>query len=285
MRRIEIDQTKCQKDGICVAVCPVGVLRLQDGDGYPEVTPGGEMLCIACGHCVAACPTEAVEHTEVRPEKCPPIRKELKINFDQALQFLRTRRSIRIYQDKPVEKETMVRLIEIARYAPTGSNAQLVEWIAYNDRNQIRELAGTTVDCIRRLLQEESKPATLPAYYPLVVAAWDMGIDAVLRNAPALIIAMAPEEAANGMVDLSLALCYLELIAPTLGLGTCWAGILRRGLTQSPALRKAIGIPEGYPHYYPMMLGVPKFTYHRLPERRQPKITWRQLVFHQTTGE
>jgi nitroreductase len=113
------------------------------------------------------------------------------------------------------------------------------------------------------------------AYAPLIIAAWDAGIDAVLRGAPALVVAVAPEEALNGLVDLSLALCYLELAAPKFGLGTCWAGMLRRGLLHSPELREAVGIPKRYPHFYPMMIGYPKFGYHRLPERKPPKITWR----------
>ena len=131
-----------------------------------------------------------------------------------------------------------------------------------------------TVDWMRCVLEE--KPESVPfAYAPLIIAAWDAGIDAVLRSAPALVVAVAPEQAANGMVDLSLALCYLELAAPKMGLGSCWAGMLRRGLLNSQELREAVGIPKGYPHFYPMMLGYPKYEYHRVPERRPPKIIWR----------
>jgi nitroreductase len=173
-----------------------------------------------------------------------------------------------------VEKEKIQRLIEIGRYAPTGSNTQLVEWIAFTDKDKIRELSGMTIEWMRYVLENE--PEAVPfAYAPLIIAAWDMGIDAVLRSAPALVTAIAPEEAGNGMVDLSLALCYLELVAPKFGVGTCWAGMLRRGLLNSPDLRKAVGIPEGYPYFYPMMLGYPKYKYHRMPERKPPKIAWR----------
>jgi nitroreductase len=205
---------------------------------------------------------------------CPSIEREGDITEEQTVQFLRSRRSIRIYQDKPVEKEKLERLIQIGRYAPTGSNTQLVEWIVFDDKDKVRELAGMTVDWMRYVL--EKKPEAVPfAYAPLIVAAWDTGMDAVLRNAPALVVAIAPEEAANGMVDLSLALCYLDLAAPKFGLGTCWAGMLRRGLVNWPDLREAVGIPKGYPHFYPMMLGYPKYKYHRMPERKPPKITWR----------
>ena len=53
-----------------------------------------------------------------------------------------------------------------------------------------------------------------------------MGLDVVLRDAPILIVASAPETAIGGMVDVSLALSYLELMTQKMGIGTCWAGLL-----------------------------------------------------------
>jgi nitroreductase len=76
------------------------------------------------------------------------------------------------------------------------------------------------------------------------------------------------------MVDLTLALSYLDLMAPTMGLGTCWAGLLQGALLSSPDLKQKLGLPAEYPYHYPMMLGYPRFQYHRLPERKPPKITW-----------
>jgi nitroreductase len=97
----------------------------------------------------------------------------------------------------------------------------------------------------------------------------------VTWSAPALILASAPEEATTGMVDLTLALSYFELAAPRLGLGTCWAGLLWGATQASPAVREAVGLPEGHPHHYPMMVGYSKPKYRRLPERNAPKITWK----------
>ena len=50
------------------------------------------------------------------------------------------------------------------------------------------------------------------------------GDDGILRTAQTLIVASAPKKSANGLVDLSIALAYLELAALPLGVGTCWAG-------------------------------------------------------------
>lgn len=188
---------------------------------------------------------------------------------------MRSRRSIRLYRDKTVEKEKIQRLIEIARYAPTSGNSQLVEWLVLSDRSEIRKLAGLTAEWLRRLLQKNPGLAAARPYMPRIVTAWDAGNDSVLRNAPVLVVASAPMEAVNGMVDLALALSYLDLLAPTMGLGTCWAGLLQGALLGSPPIKETLGIPKEYPHHYPMMLGYPKVKHYRLPERKPPKITFK----------
>ena len=269
-----VDEDKCQKDGICAKECPMAIIRLQGEGGYPALLPGTDPFCIRCGHCVAVCPQGALGHTQIPLEACPPIDTALSITETQAVQFLRSRRSVRFFQNRTVEKETVQKLIETARYAPTASNAQLLEWTVFTDRAQIKNLAGLAVDWMRSVLQKDPQPVFAP-YMPLVVATWDAGHDAVLWKAPALVVASAPKQDANGMVDVALALSYLELAAVAGGLGTCWAGLLQGALLSWPPLKKEMGLPENHPHHYPMMLGYPKPKYFRLPERKAPKITWR----------
>ena len=269
-----IDESKCKKDGICVNECPVAIIRQKDKESFPELVPGGETVCLLCGHCVAVCPHDALSHEKIPIEACKPIDKENVINEEQAVQFLRSRRSVRFFKDKPVEKETLQRLIEIARYAPTGGNSQLVEWTVVNDKEKIHDIAGLTVDGMKNMLAN-NPDGDYPPYLPLIIAAWDFGMDVVLRDAPALVIASAPAAAIGGMADVSLALSYLELAAQTKGIGTCWAGIIHMGLQTSKSLQEAVGLPEGHVHQYAMMLGYAKPRYYRLPERKIPKIHWR----------
>ena len=273
MTFLKVDETKCKKDGICANECPMVIIRMQDGETYPEMVPGGEQACLVCGHCVAVCPHGAMSHVRVPVENSPLIEKDLVISQDQAIQFLRSRRSIRHFKDQPVSKEDIQRLIEIARYAPTGGNTQMVSWIVCTDQDLIRQYAEMTTEWMRKALAEY--PDRVPPYFSIIVGAWDMGFDAVLRKTPALIVAHAPAEASNGMVDLTLGLSYLELAAPTMGLGTCWAGLLQGALQSYPELKQAVGIPADHPHHYPMMLGHTKFKYYRLPERKAPNITWK----------
>jgi nitroreductase len=204
---------------------------------------------------------------------CTAIDKALVISSDQAEQFLRSRRSVRQFKDKPVEKATLQRLIETARYAPTASNTQLVEWLVIDDPQRLHAIAAQVVDWMRALLQDPK--ATVMPYYPVIVKAWDAGFDSVLRSAPCLVTAMAPGPAPVRMIDLTLALSYLELAAPQYGLGTCWAGLLQGAMLANSSLKQAVGIPQDYPFHFPLMIGYSNVRYFRLPERQPPKIHWR----------
>lgn len=274
MGLLSIDETKCKKDGICVGECPLAIIHLKDKESLPELVPGGDQACLLCGHCVAICPHGALSHKKIPIEACQPINKAMVINEDQAVQFLRSRRSVRFFKDKPIEKEKIQRLIEIARYAPTGSNSQLVEWTVFTDKDKIRKIAGLTVDGMKYMMENDPGASKLP-YIPLIIAAWDMGLDVVLRDAPALIIASAPASAISGMVDVSLALSYLELAAQKMDIGTCWAGLVHGGLLSWEPLKEAVGLPKGHVNHYAMMLGYAKPKYFRMPERKTPTIHWK----------
>jgi nitroreductase/NAD-dependent dihydropyrimidine dehydrogenase PreA subunit len=271
---VAVDETKCKQDGICAAECPRRLIVLEGEEGFPVIEPENEANCMTCGHCVVVCPHGAMSISGVPIQDCPEIENDLQLSWDQVEQFLRSRRSIRVYKDKVVERQTMQKLIDMARYAPTASNAQNVHWLVINDWDQLKEFSRQTIEWMRRVIeaQPDSPPA---AYFRPVVAGWDAEYDGILRNAPTLVVASAPSTNLNGLVDCSIALSYLELAAMPLGLGTCWAGLLRGAMLNTPQMPKSMGLPKDHTWYYPMMIGYPKFKYHRLPERKQPLITWK----------
>jgi nitroreductase len=133
------------------------------------------------------------------------------LNEEQAVQFLRSPRSIHVFQDKPVEKEKIRRLIEIARYASTAINSQLVEWLVVSDKSRINKITSLTADYFRGVLKEDPHAAWAPSLLR-IVAAWEAGYDAMLRNAPALVVASAPKEAFNGTIEPVEKVIFFRLI-------------------------------------------------------------------------
>ncbi len=109
MSLLNVDPEKCNRDGICIEVCPAGIIEFKEKDACPTLIDGGELFCINCGHCVAVCPHGAMSHKIMKSVDCPPVKKELFLTPEQVEQFLRYRRSIRAYKDKTVEKALLTR--------------------------------------------------------------------------------------------------------------------------------------------------------------------------------
>lgn len=274
MRQINVDQEKCRHDGICTAVCPMSIIEMKE-DSVPQLLAGLEELCITCGHCVAICPHGALSLDEMKMEDCPPVKPELALGSEHAAQFFRSRRSIRVYQDKAVEREKLARLIDLAHYAPTGTNSQQVQWLVINSREQLHAMGAMIVDMLRNLIKA-GHPLAKAYRLERSVAAWEAGKDPVLRGAPALVVAHAPKLYPLAQVDSSIALTFLDLAAPTVGLGACWAGFFMMAAAQVPQLQELLALPEGNACCGALMVGYPKYAYHRLPTRKEAVVSWRE---------
>lgn len=270
----DVDRDLCRRDGLCAAECPAQVIRLGAPDPVPTAAPDFALYCLACGHCVAVCPTGAFRLAGMPPEQCPSIEKGLQPSREQAEQFLRSRRSIRLFREERVARAKLAKLIEIACYAPSAKNSQPWNWTVVEEPAEVRRLAGMVVDWMRAVIQAAPERAAAAAF-PRVVDAWDQGCDRVCRAAPHLIVVHADRSYPFGAEDTALALSYLELYAPQLGLGACWAGYFYTAVNAHPPLFEALGLPAAHRAFGAVMVGVPKLRYRRLPQRRPPRILWR----------
>lgn len=64
MVKVEVDQTKCNGDSVCIGVCPVAVFEMQDVSGEQKAVVVNNDACIVCRACEIQCPTQAITVTE-----------------------------------------------------------------------------------------------------------------------------------------------------------------------------------------------------------------------------
>ncbi|MEN8136195.1 MAG: nitroreductase family protein [Thermodesulfobacteriota bacterium] len=269
-----IDEKKCRKDGICAAECPLGLIMLGRDGACPQPVAGAERLCINCGHCMAVCPYGAFSLKRMDCEECPPLQRDLLPSAGQVRQMVRARRSIRLYQDKIIGQEVLAELIDTARYAPTGRNSQQLGWLVINDPLEVNRLAGLAIDWMGQMIKDDN-PMVKGYGMTSLVKAWEQGKDPILRHAPALLLVHAPSDYRIARIDASIALASLELTAFAGGLGTCWAGFFDTAVNNWPALQRDLDFGVGRSLFGAMMIGYPKYCYHRLPLRDEPQVTWR----------
>lgn len=271
MSLFAVDPAKCQRDGVCVDECPRFLVEMEDQDSVPTPIEGADQLCINCGHCVAVCPRGALSLKTMTPDDCPSVRADLLPSAEQVDHFLRTRRSIRTFEDRVVPREVIARLIDVARYAPSGSNRQPVEWLVVYDSQEVRRLARLVEEWLRHTTREQPQSST-PSYASTLARASEKRLDLTCRGAPHVVLAHAPKGLeANGVI----ALTYLELAAYSLGVGACWAGFLNGAAQNWPPMQEALGLPRGHVSCGALLVGYPTYRYRRVPLRNEPRIAWR----------
>jgi nitroreductase len=151
-------------------------------------------------------------------------------------QAIRTRRSIRKFQERPVEKEVLARILEVCSYAPSAKNLQPWRLVVVQDPQ------------IRQALVPACRDQKFLAQAPVVIAFCGKEGDAY--------------QTMGGywnslVVDLAILLDEISLAAQTEGLGTCWIGAFReedvKQVLQIPAEVKVVALtPLGYPDEEPV---------------------------------
>jgi nitroreductase/NAD-dependent dihydropyrimidine dehydrogenase PreA subunit len=274
MSLLTIDDAKCTRCGFCVLECPPRIIEMKGPEALPTPVKAQEDRCIVCGHCVSVCPFAALSLDKMSPEDCDPVRKELLPSAEQVEHFLKSRRSIRAYKDKPVPGEMLAKLIEIARYAPSSHNLQPVHWLVVEDPRETRRLAALVIEWMNVPIRKSPRVIGL-FHFDLFVEAWERGEDRVLRGAPHVVIAHAPKDTPLAQENCAIALTYLELAAYSMGLGACWAGYLLAAATSFPALINELALPGGHKCFGTMMVGYPKYEFRRIPLRNEASVIWR----------
>jgi nitroreductase/NAD-dependent dihydropyrimidine dehydrogenase PreA subunit len=268
---IEAEESLCIGCGSCIRACPGGLITR---DQHPVPIPNSWNLCIDCGHCVAICPTGAMHQRSMGPGDCEPIDLHIIPGWDRARQFLISRRSIRSYVSKPIEKEKILQLLEVARYAPNGANRQVIRWLVINDPVDVHRIAGMTIDWMKAV-KEKNTALYQEAKLELFVGPWETGNDRISRGAPCVILAYAQIDERTAPPAAMIAIHQIQLAAPALGLGTTFTGSINTAGQAYPPLIEILGLPEGNIPYGTFVIGYPAEAYKRIPVRKPVDVTWR----------
>jgi len=130
----------CNGDGICAEVCPENALELLNEKAATVESRAGS--CIYCGQCVAVCPTESLQMPKLEMEDFRRLHKR-PFGYDEFHEFLRLRRSVRVFKDQPIERHVIEKVLEAAATAPMGFPPHTTEVVVIDDRSKgLRERYG-----------------------------------------------------------------------------------------------------------------------------------------------
>lgn len=149
------------------------------------------------------------------------------------LEFLKTRRSIRKFQDRPVEKEKVDGIIKSVLLAPSSRSRRPWEFVVVTDKETLKDLS---------LCRK--------------------GSSSFLAEAPLGIVVLADKEACDVWIeDCSIAAIIAQLSAHSMGLGSCWIQVRERmkdeKVSAETYIKERLNIPDKYAVQCMIAIGYP----------------------------
>ena len=264
-----VDESKCVKCGACIRDCAVEILEFDPVREFPHVIPGAEDACTRCQHCLAVCPTGAVEIFGRDPEESMPA--DSNPDPEEILSLIANRRSFRSYRHENLDDVTLGKLKDMLKFVPTGVNAHSLYFAFIDDVKVMDEFRDYVSNQIAGMLAGEPDSPFL-ARMARYRGQFERGKDVIFRGAPHMLVVAADEKSATPAVDPSIALSYFELYAQSLGVGTVWCGLAQGALNYFPELMRRLKLPEGYRAGYCMLFGPTNLRYRRAVQPEPVRI-------------
>lgn len=171
----------------------------------------------------------------------------------EALECIKTRRSVRQFTDQPVTKEELEQVVTLAAYAPSWKNVQSTRYIAVYDRGKLQTIAD---ECIMNFAGNQRTIANTPVLILLTTVNERSGYE---RDG-----SFSTSKGAHWQsFDAGIAAQTFCLAAHTQGLGTVVMGVY-----DEDKIRTVIDIPEGQSVSALIALGHPA-SIPAMPKRKE----------------
>lgn len=171
--------------------------------------------------------------------------------MSEALENIKTRRSIRKYKPDMVPQEILDKIIEAGLYAANGMGQQNTIIIQVTNK-ELR-------DKISKMNQE--------------IGGWKEGFDP-FYGAPVMLIVLAKKDWPNRVYDGSLVMGNLMLAAHDLGIGSCWIHRAKQEFETDwgREFLKSLGIEEEYEGIGHCALGYVDGDYPKAPTIKENRV-------------
>ena len=292
---ITIDTKICKTCGICGVVCPRHIPETVEVNGK-KVTVISEdriALCMECGHCQAVCPENAIRVERLREESFDPI-VPLGVDERQLLNLMRQRRSVRRYKKKQVPRQVLDRIVEAARFAPTGTGQRTNGIIVVENPETLKRLSALFYDLYRSLDKALSNPIgryivkrrvglrTLNTLRDFVMPGMRWYIkwyqegrgDEISRDCPVLMLFHSPVDVPMTSQNCLIAAFHSIFMAESLGVGTCFNDLIPPACGMIPEAREMLGLPKDHEVYASITMGYPKYPFKRVIPRQLATVDY-----------
>ena len=183
---------------------------------------------------------------------------------NETIQTILSRRSIRSYEAKPVEREKIDLILQCGQFAPSGMNRQPWHFTVVTNRKLLDEISNANREILLRSPDEGTR-----------FRAQDPNFDS-FRGAPMAIIVSGDPSGRNTMGDCANAIENMALAATALGLGSCYLASFKLAMEQPEGafLLEKLMIPQGYIPMFALSLGYGNEVLGERAPRKENAITF-----------
>ena len=261
--KLIIDEESCTACKQCMQVC------IRDNIVVDDFAVETGSNCFECGHCMAICKQKAItlksyEGKEDRIQDYNP--RELPVGYDDLLQFLKQRRSIRWFKNKKIDKETFDKLFEGAYYSPSAQNEQDVEFVVLDDK--LDEFMGLVYDIIK---VEEDKFFRIKEFGDYLSDNSTKEFHPLLWEGKQLILTFSTDKTSAVIAN-----TRLELLAYSLGLGGFYSLFILKAdeIDHDRLMEFFPNIDKNKHMYSTFIIGYPKKRFRRTIPHKDIKVTY-----------
>ena len=209
---------------------------------------------------------------------------------DATMKVIQDRRSIRNFTEESVSDQDLDMILEAARQAPSGENAQPWRFIIVKDegmRKKMGAIAGGgssrrfTAEFVTQKMQKrfeglQDEEKKKKAFEKLTSGQ----VSAFMAEAPINIVVCGKKDVWDTPYDTSAAIENMLLMITALGLGACWVIAPCIDIRDEEQIKDLLGVPEGFKAVSILSLGHPAREH-----RPRPRLPITELVFNEKWGE
>lgn len=263
----QIDLEKCIHCQLCITDCVANAI-------IKDTKVIIEKKCIRCGHCAAICPVEAVTINGVCGEELTSLPEKAPFYLES---LIKGRRSVRHYKEENVPRETIEKILNTANCAPTGTNSRMSGVTVLDTREKINDLTDIIMKHFEKmtgiLLNSFTRPLLILILgsvktrklftYKKLISKYSHENNILTHDAPLLLIFHADKNSSSpgqdGIILATTAMYYAESI----GVGTCFNGLLVIGINTCSKAKRFLNIQKGHKVYESFTAGYNKLSYRR----------------------
>lgn len=208
---------------------------------------------------------------------------------EATMKVIQDRRSIRSFTEEPVSEEAIRMILEAARLAPSGENAQPWRFIVVRDaetRKRLGAIGGGgsgrrfTAEFVTKKMQErfaglQDEEKKKAAFEKLTSG----NVSAFLADAPVDIVVCGRKNVWDLPYDTSAAIENMLLMVTALGLGACWVIAPCIDVRDEERLHQLLQVPDDIKIVSIIAVGHPT-----RPHRPRPRLALHELVYNEVWG-